>query len=243
MPFSWWRPSAPTIRRCERRCSPCSATSTLPRCARPTCARPVAMATLHRVRWLAGSGKKSNQKRRTDRRRAMEKLHRASISRSEPAMVHTARHAVVVVAGIPAAAHAPGAPAHIIGVLVVGVARFVVGTGAGLGVGIGGVRVTLLREGRHCQRGIRGDGGNTEKRKFGHGYLLLVIPVKAESAIRKNGGRLFRCCSSQHQNTDPFVSTPNHRHHFRSSFAGIAGDKWRRTGRYDESSLAAARSN
>src|SRR3984885_3275042 len=99
------------------------------------------------MRWRAGSGEKSNKKRRTDRRRAMKNPHPASISRSEPAMVHTARHAVVVVAGIPAAAHAPGAPAHIIGVLVVGVARFVVGKGAGLGVGIGGGGETLLREG------------------------------------------------------------------------------------------------
>src|SRR5580704_1282774 len=126
------------IRRCERRCNPCSAALILPRCARPTCARPAAMATLHRVRWRAGSGKKSKQKRRTNRRRAMEKLHRASISRSEPAMAHTARHAVVVIGGIPAAAYAPGAPGHIVGVLVIGVARFVVRTGgARLGVSVG----------------------------------------------------------------------------------------------------------
>jgi hypothetical protein len=61
----------------------------------------------------------------------------------------------------------------------------VVGTGAGLGVGIGDMRGALLREGRHCQRGVSGDGGDTEKRKFGHDYLLLIIPVMAESAIRK----------------------------------------------------------
>src|SRR5579863_609797 len=146
------------------------------------------MATRRPMRWRAGSGKKSNQKRPTDRRRAMEDIHRASISRSEPAMVHMGRHAVVVIGGIPAAAHAPGAPTHIVGVLVIGVARFVVGTGAGLGVGIGGMREALLREGRHCQRGIRGDGGNTEKRKFGHGYLPPCRPGEGESDIRKKRG-------------------------------------------------------
>jgi hypothetical protein len=61
----------------------------------------------------------------------------------------------------------------------------------------------LLRGRRHYQRGISGDGGNTDKGKFGHGYLLLVIPAKAESAVRKKRGS-----SSVATNGEAFIARP-----------------------------------
>jgi len=83
-------------------------------------------------------------------------------------VTHVGRGAFVVVAVVPAAACPPGAPLDVVGYLVVGIARFVTGASTGLGVGIGGMH-TMLGRGGHCESGAGGDGGDAEKREFGHG--------------------------------------------------------------------------
>jgi Substrate binding domain of ABC-type glycine betaine transport system len=52
-----WRRNARTIRCCVGRCSRCWGGSTLPRCARPICARLGATARVRRTRWRGGCGR------------------------------------------------------------------------------------------------------------------------------------------------------------------------------------------
>jgi hypothetical protein len=86
-----------------------------------------------------------------------------------------------VVASVPSALLPPGIPVPIIGFRVIGIASDVVGADVALGGDSDRRTILLLREGRHCQRGKCGDGGNVEKREFGHGCFLLLIVVQTKS--------------------------------------------------------------
>jgi hypothetical protein len=89
-----------------------------------------------------------------------------------------------VVASVPSALLPPGIPVPIIGFLVIGIASGVIDANIALGGDSDGRTILLLREGRHCQRGTSGEGGNAKKREFGHGFfLLIVVQTNAEAVI------------------------------------------------------------
>lgn len=103
-----------------------------------------------------------------------------------------------VVASVPSTLLPPGIPVPIIGFFVIGIAPDVVGADVALGGDSDGWTILLLREGRHCQRGTSGDGGNVEKREFGHGcFLLIVVQTKSRSHDLKNAEPLFAATRGQ----------------------------------------------